>query len=182
MITNERLEEICQEQYRAVFRYCVLQLRNNHDADDATQDVFLLLRQKSATLEDTNIKAWLYDVAQNFINRKKAEYAKASCLSLNREDDLLIIEKNGGIEQTGEIEIEEIDDEKILLLRDEAIASLSRDEAELYEEVYINKKTSAQIAQGKGISVHAVELRRCRLKAKLKKIAGESLAERGKAR
>ncbi len=76
MITNERLDKICREQYRAVFRYCILQLGSKKDAEDITRETFLLMQQENAALEEDGIRAWLYEAAQQFINRKKSEAEK----------------------------------------------------------------------------------------------------------
>ena len=56
MIDKIKADLICKTYYESVHKFCVHQLKLNHfDADDVTQEVFVLFQQKADTLEDKNI-------------------------------------------------------------------------------------------------------------------------------
>ncbi len=175
MISLKRIEEICEKYYDDIYNYCFVQMKNRADSMDITQEVFLLLIKKRNSLTDCNIKAWLYDVALNFSRKKKAAENKCQVLSFNSEADLPMIENGGGFTCCDEF-FSEMSEEDVLRQKEKILSSLTEDERVLYEDVYVRKKTSQQISEEYGISLEAVNKRRCRLKDKIKrKIQGSLL-------
>lgn len=60
--------EIAQQYYDAIFKYCCVRLNNEHAAKDCTQEVFLILYKKMDKLKlSENIRAWLYRTSDNVI-------------------------------------------------------------------------------------------------------------------
>ncbi|MFF2755767.1 RNA polymerase sigma factor [Psychrobacillus sp. NPDC058041] len=70
-----KVEELLKEYHKKIYRYCFNILRNAHDAEDATQEVFIKAFQNRKLVEINNSSAWLYRIAYNHclnkIKRKK---------------------------------------------------------------------------------------------------------------
>ena len=70
---NDILIKIIEEYYQSIYNYCYAKLNFNHtNAEDSTQEVFLILmkKQKKLNLSD-NIKIWLYKTADNVVKAYK---------------------------------------------------------------------------------------------------------------
>ncbi len=53
--------EIAEQYYKSIFKYCYVKLDNEHAAKDCTQEVFLTLYRKMDKLKlSENVRAWLY--------------------------------------------------------------------------------------------------------------------------
>ena len=62
--TQTRVEELVREHGRLVFRICWAVSRNHHDAEDASQEVFLrVLKHEKELAWLTDAKAWLARIA-----------------------------------------------------------------------------------------------------------------------
>ena len=105
MITKERAEEISRLYYDKVFRYCMSMSKSNyHDAQEITQEVFLVFTKKLNTLNDDIIEHWLMSVAK----KKALEHAGVKKedvtdleIDLDRDGDILKYEidfRHGNIE------------------------------------------------------------------------------------
>lgn len=58
--------EIAEQYYNAIFKYCCVRLDNEHAAKDCTQEIFLTLYRKIDKLKlSENVRAWLYRTADN---------------------------------------------------------------------------------------------------------------------
>lgn len=78
MLGKEELEAYCQKYYADVYRYCLRCLSNKEDAEDATQDTFVVFNKKGHLLDEIHIKPWLFRAAHYMILRAyKKRYAKA---------------------------------------------------------------------------------------------------------
>lgn len=78
MLGKEELEAYCQKYYADVYRYCLRCLSNKEDAEDATQDTFVVFSKKGHLLDEIHIKPWLFRAAHYMILRAyKKRYAKA---------------------------------------------------------------------------------------------------------
>ncbi len=65
-------EDLLNKYHRKIFLYCYNILRNIHDAEDATQEVFMKAFRSSSKNKITNSNAWLYKIAYNHcLNRLK---------------------------------------------------------------------------------------------------------------
>lgn len=63
---NEQIAAIYERQFSSVWRLCRLLMKNDADAEDAAQDVFLRLIDACPALEsETHERAWLLRVAAN---------------------------------------------------------------------------------------------------------------------
>lgn len=109
--------ELVSRHRRTVFRACERMLGDAHEAEDATQAVFIVLVRKATRLrKDGSLNAWLHDVARKVsleVIRRRASEAK-------RQDGFVAIGGPDGSEVDRGVDIE-------LTLRrlDESLGSLS---------------------------------------------------------
>ena len=78
MRKDKRCEQIINQNYAAIFRYCKWKLRGDvYAAEECTQEVFLLLIEKQDTLDLTlNITGWLHAAADRIVNRYQRQTAQ----------------------------------------------------------------------------------------------------------
>ncbi len=168
LIDESRIVDIIKEHYHIIYSFCFSQLKSEADAKDVTQDVFFLMMEKSEKLNDNNLRAWLFEVASKKIKVKFRELAKYSgCIYFDDDTcevpdcvtDVYFFEKE-----------EELDDEKILEMKEDILSRLTPDEQEIYNDFYVKKMQYSEIAQKLGISEKAANVRSFRLKQKIKKM------------
>lgn len=100
-ITNKHIAQLLDEYADMVMRIAYQNLRNNMDAEDVCQDVFVKLVEKDRTFESKeHIKAWLIRVT---INRCK-DYMKSGWFSKKAE----YIGNEYGYVQSGGSVLEEV--------------------------------------------------------------------------
>jgi RNA polymerase sigma factor (sigma-70 family) len=64
--TEDYISKVFENHSKAVFRICMMMLKNKQDAEDVFQDVFVRLMQNTKPFEtDEHCRAWLYKVALN---------------------------------------------------------------------------------------------------------------------
>ncbi len=169
MLSNKDVEKIVEKYYSDIRSFCLSRAGLSTDAaDDITQDVFLLLQEKHKTLEDTNIRAWLYSVAANKLMEFYREKTKFS--------NYLSINDNEAVEQMLYISFEQcipVDFSEIESYKEHILKSLTPTEAELYEKIYIFEKSYRKIGEELGLSENAVNIRALRLRNKIKKTVNE---------
>lgn len=72
---SDWIEPLVEQYYDKIYTYCYRILRNVHDAEDATQEVFINAIKNEKITKAENQNAWLYKVAyhhcMNKIKRKK---------------------------------------------------------------------------------------------------------------
>ena len=164
MIDEKRASEIAIAMYNNVFQFCMAKHGcKKEEAEEITQEVFLLFWQKHAVLEDNAIEHWLFVVASNKIKelyrKKNREYMLVSLDELEGSLDVLFAQFD---------EYFRMSDSEILKRKDIILRSLKKKEFELYKKVYIEGKTNQQIAEELGIEYGNVKVRKKRLNDKLK--------------
>lgn len=168
LITSERATEIANLYYDDIYHYCLSRLRNEENAADIAQEVFLVFQEKYGDLNDDYIRAWLYAVANNKIKEQFRAIAK-------REKEILLSEILG--KQTSADIIYEMQDDN--LITDEELeekkkgilASLTEKELELFEMIYTKRMEYKELAEALGVSESTARTRVCRLKLKIKEKA-----------
>ncbi|MGN0444154.1 MAG: RNA polymerase sigma factor [Acutalibacteraceae bacterium] len=74
---NKEIEQTANLYYNDIYKFCVSRCGNKTDGEDIAQSVFLLLIEKSGKLENSNIRAWLYQVAdlkiKEYFRQKKLD-------------------------------------------------------------------------------------------------------------
>ena len=168
MITKERAEEIVNEKYDTVFKFCHAKpCIKEYDAEELTQDIFLLFYEKLDILQDDKIGRWLYAVAKRkcytFYKNKKKDRE----LMLYFEDtynsiyDILMV-RDAYFKVTEE-EIEK--SVKVIL------DTLDEEEYVLYYKKYVEGKKHWEIAEEMGLTLSNVGVRSSRLTDKLETLA-----------
>ena len=96
IILEENFEDIFNEYSDMITRICILNLRNNQDAKDCFQNVFLKLFQTDKTFENNELlKAWLIKVALNECHSYQRKFYKRTIniddVIVGQEDQTLIL-------------------------------------------------------------------------------------------
>ena len=166
MITKERAEEISKLYYDKVFRYCMSMSKNNyHDAQEITQEVFLVFTKKLSTLNDDILEHYLMSVAK----KKALEYYR----KLKREEMVIALEDSFTSPEEVLSTITryyEISDVELKLTIEAIMKMLTKDEHELFIKKFLENKTQKEIAEEMGISVSNVSTRTARLRSKIEKL------------
>lgn len=139
-------DEIAEQYYNAIFRYCCVKLSDEHAAKDCTQEVFLIFFNKMDKLKlSENIRAWLYRTADNVISNYRKKHKETISY-----DDV-----NEVTEDTYSVETPFND-------------IISEEEYELLKSYYIDEDDIEIISERLGISKAATAQRIHRIKAKIK--------------
>ncbi len=165
LISFERAAEIANLYYNDIYQLCLTRLKNEENAADVTQEVFILFQEKLNELEDDYLKAWLYKVADNKIKEQFRAIAKmekeriyGALLNLHTDTDIL-----DEIEDYNKVTPEEIEEKKKSVL-----SSLSEKELELFEMFYVKHMQYEELAKAFNVNEHAVRSRVYRLRLKIK--------------
>lgn len=167
MITKSRAENIAKDMYQTVFRFVFSKPEmSEHDAEEVTQETFLLFYQKLEILDDSMIDRWLVSVASKkcselYRRNKKKELFVSMEELFNSWDDVLITVDN----------MYNVSDEDIRKSLDVILKTLNKEEYELYYKKYVERKNHAQIAEEMGITADNVGTRAFRLRKKLERLA-----------
>ena len=81
-VSAERSVEIAAVYYNDLLHYILPRPQNEYDVEDIVQDIFLLFQERYANLNDDNIRAWLYKVADNKTKEKYRKIAKQEKIRL----------------------------------------------------------------------------------------------------
>lgn len=105
MRAQEETLQLYQKYGETVFRICLIHLKNQQDAYDATQETFLKLMQSEKPFEnDNHAKAWLITVASNICkNMLKSFWHKYRV----HNDALLLFAEGDACENTEYTEVME---------------------------------------------------------------------------
>lgn len=165
MIDKIKADLIAKMHYESVYKFCLVNLNHNiHDAQDITQEVFLLFQLKRDTLEDINIKGWLFKTAHYKIkehNRSlKRDMNNATLDNFDLDDESAdiceLLEKYNSFES-----------ENLEKYRNIVFEKLSEREKLLYTKHYVEKKSHSQIAEEMNTNKKNVGVMICRLNKKL---------------
>lgn len=167
MITKERAEEIATQMYDDIFKLCYSKPKiKEYDAQEITQDTFLLFYEKLDILDDDKINRWLISVAKlkcyEFYRKKDLRQLMLSFEeSFNSVDDILIIRD----------QYFKVTDDEIQKSLDVILKALKKEEYMLYYKKFVEGKSHKQIAEEMGLTVTNVNARAFRLREKLNKLA-----------
>ena len=128
-----------------VFRVCMKILKNAHDSEDATVDVFLELKDKIYNYKIKNFPAWLYRVVQNH------------CFKKLRKKGVKIIREVNSSDEKVESTSNEDHIEKMLQLLPNAIDELSEEQRWCIVLFYLHGKTYKEIEHLKGYSFNLIK-------------------------
>lgn len=169
LISKEEMDKICEEHYSYILKLCRSRLKNKEDAEDVTQETFLLFSERAHIIEDRYIKTWLATVAVNKIKNIYAKRHKERERLLEYDDEMVNLEEKASTLQS---DIATLYAEKYI---DETYNRLTDKEKVLFDMVADGMKKEGEIAEELGIGDHACYMRKNRLKTKVTDIIRELL-------
>jgi len=144
----------------AVYAFAYAELRNFHDAEDVTQEVFIKAYQKLRTLRRwDNFLAWLYSITSNL--------CKMWVRAQSRRPDREFIEDQDP-ETLEEPSIDPHRENQVFELLHEALDSLPKAYRQVLTLYYLGGMNSVEIARFLGTSPTAIRQRLTRARAQLK--------------
>ena len=159
---SEEIEKYFEEYYKALCFSCKARMPNHATyVEDIVNEVFVILCKKWHTLEKSDIRAWLYRVADNLLKeffRKQAKETQKLDYIDDFADDNLIYEQN----------FENIDDDAIEIYKAEILSGLSEENKKLYDMNFVKNLSHEEIDKELRISEEALKKRLYRLKQKIK--------------
>lgn len=175
-LTEEKLQEMIEQYYDSIYRYCRIRVEEDQDAYDLAQEVFLALCRSYRKVECEGVRQWLYRTAYHKLAdfyHEKSHSAKR-LVSLEEVGDMPdpamwfaqeLVERrlSGEMLSSGQLEI----------YRAEALNLLSDLERRLYDGVFVKKKPYRMLAEEMGIHETALRKRVSRLVFKLHGIIKE---------
>lgn len=169
MLSKEEVEAYCKEYYLPIYKYCMSRLSNKEDAEDATQETFVIFSKKGHLLEDKHIEGWLLTTAHHMVLKeyKRRSFVKDKECSFDEE----MIELSKRV-RTFESDLVDYYIEKHI---EDIYERLSDREKELFDLYSDGNIKTDQIAQILGLDAHACSMRKKRLKEKCREIMLEIL-------
>ncbi len=143
-----------------VYRVCFRTLRDMHEAEDASQAVFLALVEKASTLRrEGTLASWLHTVA-----RQTALYLVRTRINRAKRESASVDVLTGG---NGE-EIDEAEREAVLRILDEELSRLSAGQREAVILRYLQGRSEKEAAVIAGCAGNTLSRRACNGIARLR--------------
>lgn len=160
---NDHAFRLLVEKYRTIIFHTVFSvLRNEKDAEDATQEVFIKIYTSLPNYKNQGFKTWITRIAVNHaidIKRKKVR---------RQEDQQVEYDDVIHITSTETVEVAVIQKEKRRLLR-ERLKELPENYREAVEDYYIHEKTFQEIAIKQNVQPKSIEVKLYRARQWMKK-------------
>ncbi|MBK8711925.1 MAG: sigma-70 family RNA polymerase sigma factor [Niastella sp.] len=145
---NECLGILLQRYTLLLFGVCMKYLKNEEEAKDSVQQIFLKVMQELQKYKVDYFKSWLYMVAKNH------------CLTLLRHKGRISNELNESILATPDEPHDKnkaLQTETNLVLLEQALQSLNKEQKECVTLFYLQKLSYQQVANKTGFSVMQVK-------------------------
>ncbi len=146
---NEWLGILLQRYTLLLLGVCMKYLKNEDEAKDGVQQVFLKVIQELHKYRVDYFKSWLYMVAKNHCLMKLRE--KQGKITVEINDKLFTRESN-------ETDMEAfLQNEKALILMNEALKQLNPEQQQCVTLFYLEKKSYQQVSEATGFSMLQVK-------------------------
>jgi RNA polymerase sigma factor (sigma-70 family) len=158
------------DKYRgSIFAFAYSKLRNFHDAEDITQEVFLKAFQKLRALKRwDNFRAWLYSITSNLCNDWIRKRTKRPDCEFIKEQERGILDRSAMNSYQDGLWRESLH---------EAMDSLPETDRTVLTLYYLGGMNSVEIAQFLGASPTAIRQRLSRARTKLKEEVLDMISE-----
>jgi RNA polymerase sigma factor (sigma-70 family) len=160
---NDHAFRLLVEKYRTeLFRTIYAVLRNQKDAEDATQEVFIKIYHSLSQYENQGFKTWMKRIAVNHaidVKRKKER---------RREEMVETLEYDSLASTRDNVEAEVISLERRRLVR-ERLNELPENYREVVHDFYIAEKSYQQMAEEQHVQVKTIETKLYRARHWMKK-------------
>ena len=154
-------DAVVEKYYEDVYKFCCAKCKNAEDAQDITQETFLIFAAKREQLVEGNIRAWLLAVANN----KLYEYFRKKSI----ENSYVVIE-NVKLPAYEDRREEYIDNFEMFDEVQRKILNILNDkEKELFVKLYIQNKAVSLIREELDITEENFRARKSRMNKKIKK-------------
>lgn len=153
---EQKIEAAVREHAQLVFKICYAVVRNHHDAEDATQEVFLRVWRNAPRLgEIEDLRSWIARIAWNVaIDRKRKPVEQ-------QMDERFEVPQRARAEQ-------DLISGEMLMLLERAIARLPRKEREALILASVEEMSMAEVGQVLGASEATVRGRVFRARQQLR--------------
>lgn len=154
--------EVYDEHVRSVYRYALHVLRSPHEAEDITQEVFVLAwtKRRSIRIADNSVLPWLLVASRNLsLNRVKQLQRKATATAQ--------LSEYGERQQAHQAADDDVADRMLVAAIDDAVDDLSTIDQTLYHLCITEGLTYQQAASALGTTHGAVRNRLARLRRTL---------------
>lgn len=160
----QKIEAVVREHAQLVFKICYAVVRNHHDAEDSTQEVFLRVWRNAPRLEEIkDLRSWIARIAWNVAIDRKRRHPE------QQMDEYFEVSQSARAE-------DEVISGQMLMLLERAIARLPRKEREALILASVEEMSMAEIAQVLGTSEATVRGRvfraRQQLRERMKRFTG----------
>ena len=147
-----------EEQYDKIYRYCYFRLRNQHVAEDITQETFLRYLEKYQFAETEQTLKYLYTIARNLCVDEYRRCSKELVWEAKSVSGDALLNRAAQENLVKKTLLQENPEEELLtnFAVRAAVASLGQDEQELLLLRYVNEVPVLTLAQLFGISRFAV--------------------------
>jgi|SRR5438270_5347811 len=153
---EQKIEAAVREHAQLVFKICYAVVRNHHDAEDATQEVFLRVWRNAPRLEEIqDLRSWIARIAWNVaIDRKRKPVEQ-------QMDEHIQVSQRPRAE-------DEVISSQMLMLLEQAISRLPRKEREALVLASAEEMSMAEIAEVLGASEATIRGRVFRARQQLR--------------
>lgn len=169
MLSKEEMEEYCKEYYSPIYKYCLSRLTYKADAEDATQETFVIFNQKGHMLKPEHVKPWLITTAHHMVLK---EYKRRSAV---KDKECLFDEEMLELSHKVRTFEEDLVDYYMGKHFAEIYSRLNDREKEIFDLYGDGTMKTGEIAQLLGIEPHACSMRKLRLKERCREIMTEIL-------
>lgn len=171
MLSQSELQELVELHYRKIYAFCLSQIKDSDDAKDITQDVFVMLCERTDELENENLRAWLYGVAaKKIFSYKRNKQKQGNIVEIS---DMVC--SVGSFEEFFDSDGNYMDDDAIISKAAEIIDKLSEKDKLLYKRVYIDKAPYSELRDEMGVSGKVLSAKIFHLRERIKKIIAATM-------
>ena len=144
---NDWLGQLLQRYTMLLFGVCMKYLKNEEEAKDAVQQVFLKAISELHKYKVEYIRSWLYMVAKNHCLMQLRDKGRVTS---ELHDNMLSTHPTTGI-------TEAIDKDKTLDIMDRALRELNKEQQLCVTLFYLDKKSYQQVAEQTGYTLMQVK-------------------------
>ncbi len=169
MLTKEEMEEYSDKFYAHIFKFCMKRLCNKSDAEDATQETFVVFSHKGHMLNHEHVLPWLLTTAHHMILKEYQRRTVTKEKVCTFDEEMLTLSRKV---RSFEEDMVDFYFERHLK---EIYSRLNDREKEIFDLYSDGTKKTAEIAQLLGLEPHTCSMRKTRLEAKCRDIMLEIL-------
>lgn len=164
-LSKSVIEDITNRYYDDIYKFSVSRVQDKDAAADITHESFLALFKKADSIEDINVRAWLYKTAEFEV---KAHLKKRKRAERNRSfEDCEDIEVYDELEETlSEEEFEEL----LNKAQKKILSILNEEEKSLFIKLYMEKKNVTVVSDELGLTKDNLYVKSHRVRKKSKEI------------